>query len=394
MRIIIVTAYFPPHPSAGANRLSSFARGLRDKKAEVTVFAPHFDNEALTPLDEDLTSITHWVPAKSVNRGSFVSRFLDEAFISWSLLREAKKAHCDACLLSTPFIGLTLFSIFMVHPSKLVVDIRDLSWEYSVSKNFIVRFAQAAIGVAVRYALRRAALVVVSTEAELSYVSEHLPDGNCILIPNGIEDRFIGSMEALDSSSMLGSGMVTYVGTLGYAQGVIILAKAAEHLPNITFQIAGYGDEFVKIETEIYKNGLTNVELHRWLTRDDTLTLYQASDVLFCRLRPGFASAVPSKVYEYAAVGRPIVYMGSSQDAAWCRLSEFDGTYFVDDEDVDALILVLARALSAPRPNAAFNRTILRQQYTREFQSYKLAEHIRRLTERSPAPRSMESKGL
>jgi glycosyltransferase involved in cell wall biosynthesis len=388
MKINIVTAYFPPRPSAGGNRLSSFARGLREKKAEVAVFAPRFDNEALAPSDQDLTSITHWVPAKSVSRGGFVSRFWDEAVISWSLLSRARNEHCDACLVSTPFIGLALLSVLMVHPSKLILDIRDLSWEYSVSRNFIVRLVQAAIGRTVRYALRRAALVVTSTEAELSYVIEHHPDGNNVCIPNGIEDSFIQSMEALDPSSTLGGGVVTYVGTLGHAQGVVILAKAAERLPNATFQIAGYGDELVKIEAAVNKNDLTNVELVGWLTRSETHSLYHASDLLFCRLRPGFASAVPSKVYEYAAVGRPIIYMGSSQDAAWRRLSEFDGTHFVNDEDVDELILMIHKVLAGPRPNAAFNRIILRDRYTREVLSYKLAMHISRLKEQSSDPYS------
>lgn len=63
MKVVLVTAYFPPRPSAGGNRLASFARGLREQGFDVAVIAPHFENDALLQSDRDLIEITSWVPS-------------------------------------------------------------------------------------------------------------------------------------------------------------------------------------------------------------------------------------------------------------------------------------------------------------------------------------------
>ena len=373
MKIIMVTAYFPPRPSAGGNRLASFARGLRKQGIDVTVFAPRFDDDQLADVDLDLAEITYWIPSKSVNRGGFLRRFVDETFICWSLMARARKEQYDACLVTTPFISLPILAGIIVRPSRLIIDIRDLTWIYSFSKNPILIIAQKFIEIIMSFSLRRAALITTSTESELYYIKESRLNLNSVLLSNGIEEAFIGTMEILESTPLPRGSVVTYAGTVGRAQGVSILADAAGRLPNVTFQIAGHGDELPEIEEAVHQGALTNIELLGWLPRSETCTLYNLSDALFCRLRPGFASAVPSKVYEYAAVGRPIIYMGNGQDAAWRKLSEFDGTYLVKDDDIDGLVATIQTALAAPRPDVAYNRSILRNRYTREVQSRDMA---------------------
>jgi glycosyltransferase involved in cell wall biosynthesis len=376
MKVVIVSAYFPPRPSAGGNRLASFARGLRAQGVDVTVFAPWFDDDSLIPSDRDLTDIVCWTPAKSVNRGGFVRRFYDEALIAWSLIGRARKVDCDAFLVTTPFLSLVLLSGIMIRSSKLIIDIRDLSWKYSVSRNPISQLFLRVLGRFVIYVLHRAAMIITSTESELLYVEKLQLNAKCALVSNGIEDSFIRSMEMLDPMTQRGGGEVAYVGTVGRAQGASILVDAAKNLPNLMFRIAGDGDEFLKIKKLVYEDGITNVEVLGWISRLETYGLYSKSDVLFCRLRPGFASAVPSKVYEYAAVGRSIVYMGDAGDAAWSKLREFDGTYLVKNGDLDDLVATLEKAVARPRPNADYNRAILRNRYTREVQARNLAKLI------------------
>lgn len=375
MKIVIISAYFPPQASAGANRIASFARGLKSAGWEVNVVAPWFDGDALHESDEDLKSITVWTPYPKVRRHSFVARFFDESRIAFDLARRARKTQSDVYLITNPYMSFVLISAFLLDRSKLATDIRDLTWEYPV-ESFLPRVLQFLLGRIALVGLSRSRLLTASTEAELAYLRRNIPNIESILVSNGIEDAYISTLETGVQEARREGFLITYIGTVGRAQGLGILLEAAEQLPQFRFCIVGEGDELERLRNTAANLNGQNVSLVGRVPRGALRSVYLNSSVLFLRLQTGFSSAIPSKVYEYLAAGCPIIYMGDVNDTAWKRLSEFEGTHRINNGDLSGLtdaILTIERGNGiCPKQN----RSRLRSFYTREAQALHLGKNL------------------
>jgi glycosyltransferase involved in cell wall biosynthesis len=386
MRVAFVTTYFPPQQSAGANRLAAFARAFRDRGIPVTVYAAQFsDDGPLGPSDKDLVSLTKWLPAPSVRRSSFLVRFKDEWALARRMFAVCQSAKYDFVAVTTPSLSLLLLAPFCVDRRKLVIDVRDLTWEYRISPSLIVRFLQRVLTFWSLWALGRTRLIVTATEAEQEYIETRLPKADVMHVANGVERQ---TLERLASPSVVTGIVATrpcvfYAGALGRAQGVSIVAAAAARLPAWDFMIVGDGIEAETLHQEKADRSLDNLDLLGVLPRKEVLCRYSRAAVLFVRLRPGFSTAVPSKVYEYLAAGKPLVYMGAPDDAAWQLLQRFTGTYRADDEDVASLVEAIETAHANGVADVAANRRIL-DGYTREAQADRLIDRLEAICLASP----------
>ena len=74
------------------------------------------------------------------------------------------------------------------------------------------------------------------------------------------------------------------------------------------FRIVGDGGQRKKLEQKIAKFSIKNVELIAPMARDGLIKEYIEADVLFLHLNdyPAFKKVLPSKLFEYAAMGKPI----------------------------------------------------------------------------------------
>jgi len=378
MKVAILTTYFPPQQSAGANRLAAFARAFRDRGMSTRVYAARFSEDGpLAPSDGDLVPLTDWLPAPAVRRSSFLARFRDEWVLGRRLFATCKSADYDFVTVTTPSLSLLLLAPFSVDHRKLVVDVRDLTWEYRISPSLIVRLLQRILAVWSLWALRRTRLIVTATEAEKEYVEARLPRAAVMHVANGVERQTLALLTAASDTagSVATRPCVFYAGALGTAQGVSIVAAAAARLPAWDFMIAGDGVEAEILRREKSDRGLDNLDLLGVLPRQEVLSRYSRATVLFVRLRAGFSTAVPSKAYECLAAGKPLVYMGAADDAAWKLLRRFTGTYRAADEDVDSLVAAIETARANGVADVAANRRIL-DGYTREAQVDRLIDRL------------------
>jgi len=381
MNVALVTANFPPQRSAGANRLAAMARTFRDRGVGVAVFAARFsDDESLAATDSDLIPFTTWVPTRTARRTSFVIRFIDEWIIARDVLKALKPDSFDFIVVSMPILSFLLLAPFLVSRHKLVIDVRDLTWEYRISQSRIVRLMQRFLAIWAIWSLRAARIVVTATEAEKKYIESRLPRVRVIQVANGIEQV---TLDQLASCSSPANGSAScpslmYAGALGTAQGVAIIADAASRLPEWRFEVIGDGLEAEILRRVKGQRNVPNLDLQGPLPRAEVLAKYSEATVLFARLRTGFATAVPSKLYEYLATGKPIVYMGSPNDAAWKLLEQFDGTYRAEDDDVDSLAKAIELARANGTPDLTSNHRLLLT-FTRESQSGKLVDRLEAL---------------
>jgi hypothetical protein len=95
------------------------------------------------------------------------------------------------------------------------------------------------------------------------------------------------------------------------AQGLEVVVSAAEILreTNVHFLFVGEGVRRLELEALAQRRGLTNTTFLGMVSASDAIDYLALSDVVVVPLKKTttFESALPSKVFETAAVGRPMI---------------------------------------------------------------------------------------
>jgi hypothetical protein len=124
MKISIITAYYPPQQSAGANRLLSFATGFLKAGCEVFVTAPTFNDGTLSSTyhvpQSDLIKVTRIIVKKNCPQ-SFLRRFVWETITACRMLQAARRSDVDYFIVTTPYLSFAILYIFFL-PTKKTVD--------------------------------------------------------------------------------------------------------------------------------------------------------------------------------------------------------------------------------------------------------------------------------
>lgn len=107
------------------------------------------------------------------------------------------------------------------------------------------------------------------------------------------------------------NSVVTYAGNIGKGQGLekIVPKMAALLGEKYTLQIVGDGGMRHVLEEEVARSSLNNVVIKNPVDRKELLDIYNASDWLFLHLNDckAFDKVLPSKIFEYAATGKPVI---------------------------------------------------------------------------------------
>jgi len=75
------------------------------------------------------------------------------------------------------------------------------------------------------------------------------------------------------------------------------------------FVVVGSGGTAHLLKEQVIQRSLKNVELLPPVCRSELLDYYQKADILFLHLKdvPAFKRVLPSKIFEYTALGKPVV---------------------------------------------------------------------------------------
>jgi hypothetical protein len=127
--------------------------------------------------------------------------------------------------------------------------------------------------------------------------------------PNGIDPEFL-NMPASDHKPGTVK-QITYAGNIGEGQGLHkIIPEAARQLgAGYHFLVVGDGGAKAKLEKEVERLALTNVEFRTPVNRKQLIDIYSQSDFLLIHLNDyeAFKKVLPSKVFELGAFDKPIL---------------------------------------------------------------------------------------
>jgi len=356
MRILIVTQYFPPERGA-VRRLFEFARYFVQQGHDVSVLTatPNYP-DGIVPdkykgkffFKEEMDGIKvhrSWVlPASNQQPGKRMIGFI--TFLLSSLINSFRlNSKYDLVLASTPPVTSPVIGwvLSKLKKSKFVIEVRDLQPESSEDfGNLNQSFFTSTIKKIIHSLYHRADSIVAVTDGIADYMSTlGIPKNNLTIVKSGVGTEFIDA----DSNGIRkkfgweDKFLVLYSGTLGWVRPLETVVEAARQLadqPDIHFVFVGDGQKKTALQNMVRDYGLKNVSFTGVQPLETIPYFLKAGDVLVESLKevPVARMAFPSKMFEYMASGRPIVY-GALEGEALNELKIAGGalTYPSDSPD-------------------------------------------------------------
>lgn len=321
MRILLLSFYFEPDLCAGSFRTTSLVKALLDNlPSDAHV-------EVITTLPNRYSSFTSEAPEYeihprlTVNRISLTthnSGMLDQskAFIGFAkgVLRLSSNNVYDLVFATSSRLMTAVLGAYVSKKigRPLYLDIRDIFADTikDVLPRKITWLANPIFSVIESWTIRSAIKVNLVSEGFLTYFHARYPKQNFVFFTNGIDDEFIEVQpkELIKSDSKVLS--VVYAGNMGEGQGLhsIIPELGRRFAGRLQFKLIGDGGRRQQLISSIDLAGCDNVELLPPVKRDKLIEIYQNADILFLHLNDydAFKKVLPSKLFEYGALGKPI----------------------------------------------------------------------------------------
>ena len=301
----------PPEGVAVARRWDFLATELVKVGAHVSVLCRAHQRDPRAALYEVLE-----IPGSSTsNRLGLFRRALGELVFAVRSALKLRRLDFDVVLISTPFVPLLLARTAR-RGRPLVVEIRDLAWEY-VPDTPQGRLAGAVFRWIAAGGVRASAAVVATTQGQVDAARE-LARGRGDRIYSCVRNGADPSGVPLVDAAPADEPVVTYCGNLGIPQGLESFVRAAALAPEWRFVLVGDGAEDERLREVAARLGVGNVEFRGRVAAEAVASAYAEARVLFAGLRsdPVYSVTIPSKIYECMAANRPLVYAGAGEAAA------------------------------------------------------------------------------
>ncbi|MEY1661649.1 glycosyltransferase [Isoalcanivorax beigongshangi] len=373
MKVVVVTSY-PLIEPVVANRMIPFLNGFLEDGREVHYLCPSSDGK---PVSFPHSVRVHEVALSLEKPAGFFGRALKEMKDAFKLLKTARKVDASVYLVTAPSMFLIFLSPLLLLKYKVVLDIRDLSWEYLSDQKVSQRFAKYLFRIIFERALGFFEVVSVTNDTEYKYVSRKMRQRRDVIqVSNGVSQlqfERLSKVEPSQNESMV----VSYIGNVGLAQDLSTLVKVAALRPKIKFKIIGAGNDLHRVQELSKRLQLVNVEFVGRVPWEEVIYYYNQSDVLYAQLAPCFSGAMPSKLYEYLATGKHIIYGGGDQ--AQRILMEFSNYQLVEPCDPYKLVGALdaANKMKVASFISMKDREKVADKYIRENQVIKLRDALR-----------------
>lgn len=336
MKIIILTQYYPPEVGAPQNRLSNLAAHFHAAGHEVTVLTamPNYPTGKIQKGYGGLFR-REWRQGTRVIRtfvypsqsAALVVRLLSyfSFVLSSALLGSFLLGTSDYLLVESPplFLGLSAIWLSRLKRAKLIFNVSDL-WPASAVQLNVVRAGSFGHRVGKRleaFCYKRSWLVTGQSRSILWDIETRFPRQSTFLLSNGADTSKYGP----DKSTAEGRSHLTeedefvvlYAGLHGLAQGLGQVIDAAAELREDSFRFVLIGDgpqkqQLIQRARQLQLPKMTFLDP---VAADQMPEILASADLIVVPLGMDIPGAVPSKLYEAMATGRPIVLVAHGEAA-------------------------------------------------------------------------------
>lgn len=362
LKLLILSFYYPPDLCAGSFRTHALITALnnyRSQGLEVDLLTTQPNRYSELAASVEYNEDHGWLRIKRIDMPAHRSGMKDQAkaFLSYAkTVRTLTKdgdwdmVYATSSRLMTAVLGAYVSRRLMV---PLYLDIRDIFTDTmrDVLKGRMLRQLLPLFYWLERRTFRTAARINVVSAGFLDHIHQIVPHQACRVFTNGIDSDFLTrNFHKGPAGDEL--PLILYAGNIGEGQGLhrIIPGAAAALEGNARLRIIGSGGLMGQLKLALASAETTNVELRPPVPRDVLLREYSVADILFLHLNdhPAFLKVLPSKIFEYAATGKPIV-AGVSGFAAEFLRKEVPNAQIFDPCDVHGMIKAVTQVLNTTK---------------------------------------------
>lgn len=323
MHLLLLSFYFPPDLSAGSFRMEALVTALQKR------LGPDSRITVITTRPNRYGSFDAQAPAKEVRGGLTVHRvdlpahqsgMRDQArafaTFAWQTRRLVARERPDVVVATTSRLMTGVLGAWAARNRRvpLYLDIRDIFVDTigDVLPRSAAWLLKPLFSVLETWAVRAATQVNLVSPGFLPYFQPRYPGRSFSVLSNGVDDAFLGnrSVQQEEKRKMAGPVHVLYAGNLGEGQGLhhILPALSQQLGDEVRFTVVGDGGRRAQLQDALAALPRHAVTMLAPVKRAELIALYEQADVLFVHLNdlPAFEKVLPSKLFEYAATGKPI----------------------------------------------------------------------------------------
>jgi len=339
MKILFISDNFLPEVNAPATRTHQHCREWVKQGAEVTVITcvPNFPrgkvyegykNKLYQVEEIDGIRVIRVWSYIAANKG-FLKRILDYISFAFMAFWLGLFRKTDVIIATSPqfFAAVGGWFLSFCKRKPWIMEVRDL-WPESIKAVGAMQEGRTyrMLERLELFLYRQAAKIVVVTDKFKENLIERGIDADKIdVVKNGVVlDEYAPQPSNSSLRRELGIDnkfVFTYLGTHGMAHGLNFIVESAAKIKDeedVHFLFIGDGAEKNNLVEMQEKLALENITLHPPVPKKDVHKYISASDVALVCLKKSdtFKSVIPSKIFENAAMQRPILLgvEGESQE--------------------------------------------------------------------------------
>lgn len=383
MKILVLSFYYPPDLCAGSFRMEAFIPKLQsaiphDAEIHIVTTMPNrykdFKKSALS-YEASKNIIIHRIELPEHQSGLIdqSKAFLIYAMNAIKIIKSQKYdlVFATSSRLMTAFLGAVISKFKSI---DLYLDIRDLFLD--TIQDVFSRKAKMVLplfSLIEKFTFNQAKKINLVSEGFKPYFDKKYPNKKLSFYTNGIDEHFLNfNFNKVDTDRKMIK--VLYAGNIGEGQGLHnILPEICTKLKDrIQIKVIGNGGRKAKLLESFASLNLKNIEFCEPVDREMLLFEYKEADVLFLHLNnfSAFEKVLPSKLFEYAATGKPI----------WAGLSGYSYQFSKNNIDNIALFSPCNSSEAISAFNSLnlnhINRKDFVDRFSRNQIMYKLAEDV------------------
>lgn len=389
MKILLLSFYFEPDLSAGSFRNTALVRSLLELLPEgseihlVTTLPNRYSGFTVeAPEDE----VAPCLAIKRVRLPAHKSGMVDQsrAFATYArqVTKFAKGNSYDLIFASSSRLMTAVLGAWLARRQNvpLYLDIRDIFVDTikDVLPRKLTWLMEPMFAALEHWTISSADRLNVVSAGFLPYFEARYPNVPKVVFTNGIDNEFLDVAASIDgeddpcrSDDDSSNGVVfeetievLYAGNMGEGQGLhnIVPALAKRLEGRVRFRLIGGGGRLSQLEQSLSEADVNNVFLEPPVGRAELIRAYQKADVLFLHLNDydAFRKVLPSKLFEYGALGKPI-WAGVAGYAASFVAENLDNAEVFCPCDVDAAMAAFKKLRIENRPRSSFVRRYSRK---------------------------------
>ncbi|MFC0603399.1 glycosyltransferase family 4 protein [Winogradskyella pulchriflava] len=320
--LMIITSYFPPEIGAASNRIYHLANGLTShyNVRVVTplpnyptgkIFSEYKGNFSSKAIEENIEVNRIWIYAsKSKNKFIRLFAMLSYSFsLIWFFIWN--KIPNKVIVQSPPLlVAFTCMFFLRSKKRKLILNVSDLwpsaGYELGALKKNLSYKILKQLEV---FNYKNADLILGQSNEILSHIEKITKKPDLFLYRNypNIERPVI-----IENSSENNKLKIVYAGLLGVAQGILKLCQNLNY-DTIELHIYGSGAEENEIKAFVKANSNLSIFFYGRIDRKELHKALLKYDVAIIPLLNRIYGSVPSKIFEYAKLGLPMLYFGGGE---------------------------------------------------------------------------------